>query len=112
MRNVNRDHRFFNLSFACAVITSVLVSYNANAHDLSLLVLPLALIVDYCAPEWHGWWRSAKSALVLPVLPLLISPLWILLWMKWNRINLMVVFLLWWVYAIRREILQSRETAV
>ncbi len=109
MRDLVNDRRFFRLSFAIAVITVVLVSYNTNAHDLSLLVLPLALLADHCAPELSRW-SPAKTRMVVPVVPLLISPLWIFLWMGWGRINLMVIFLLWWIYAIRREMLRMRAT--
>lgn len=103
MRDLARDRRFFNLSFACAVTTAVLVSYNANVHDLSLLVLPLALFADDCAALLPNW-RSANMAVIIPAVPLLLSPLWILLWMRWGRINVLAIFLLWWIYAIWRDL--------
>jgi uncharacterized membrane protein len=104
------DRRFFRLSFACAVITAVLVSYLANPHDLCLLVLPLALLADYCAARWSE--RRAVRALLVPAVPLLISPVWIFLWMQWGKLNLVVIPLLWWIYAIRRELLRLRSNEV
>jgi len=104
MRSLARDVRFFRLSFACAVITATLVSYLTNTHDLCLLVLPLALLADYVAIHWSE--RQAIRALLIPVVPLLISPLWIFLWMGWGKLNLVAILLLWWIYAMRRELLR------
>jgi hypothetical protein len=107
MRRLANDLRFFRLSFACAVITAVLVSYLTNAHDLCLLVLPLALLADHCASRWSD--RQAVRALLIPVVPLLISPLWILLWMRWGKLNLMVIPLLGWIYAMWWEAARLRS---
>jgi hypothetical protein len=108
-RNLTDERRSFRLSFACAVITAVLVSYLTNAHDLCLLVLPLALLADHCAARWPE--RQAVRALLIPVVPLLLSPLWIFLWMRWGKLNLAVIPLLWWIYAMRRELLRLRNNA-
>jgi len=98
------------LGIAVAIIAALLTGYSTNTYDLSLLLLSLALIAEYCRIELQGQARRQLS-LVLPVLPLLISPLWFLLWMKWSRINVIAVFLLWWLYAIEKEILQRRVSA-
>lgn len=107
MRGSANDARFFRLSFACAVITTVLVSYLTNTHDLCLLVLPIALLADHCARHWSE--RGAMRALLVPVVPLLVSPLWILLWMRGGKLNLFVIPLLWWICAMRREIARLRS---
>jgi hypothetical protein len=104
------DRPFFRLSFACALITAVLVSYLANPHDLCLLVLPLALLADYCVAHWSE--RPAVRVLLAPVVPLLISPLWIFLWMQWGKLNLVVIPLLWWIYGMRRELLRVKSNEV
>jgi hypothetical protein len=102
MKNRVRESGRFNLGFACAVILSLIANYNTNTYDLALLILPLALLVDYCllqagaAPKW--------KTMFLPAVPLLISPLWFFLWLGWFRTNLMATFLLWWFFAIVREI--------
>ena len=105
MRNLADDRRLFHLCFSCAVIASVLEGYNTNAHDLSLLILPLALLADHVAAKVPRW-SSETMRIVVPVVPLLISPLWFFLWMRWEHTNLMAAFLLWWLYAIRGEVLR------
>jgi hypothetical protein len=95
------------LNLACAVITAVLVGYNTNTYDLSVLILPLALLADH----WLGAAfsrRRARATVIIPVLPLILSPLWFFLWLGWGRTNLMVIFLLWWLYAMGQEIMGMR----
>ena len=53
--------------------------------------------------------EATRRRLILPVVPLLVSPLWFLLWRQWERMNLMAIFLLWWLYAIGRETLRIAE---
>jgi hypothetical protein len=110
MRPLARDRQLFRLSFGCAVIAAVLVGYNTNMHDLSLLVLPLALLAEHCAAVSSDWPRV--RGLLVPVLPLLISPLWILLWLEWGKLNLMALFLLWWLYSMRKEIGEMKRDTV
>jgi hypothetical protein len=102
--------RSFRLSFACAMITVLLVGYLTNAHDLCLLALPLALLADHCATRWPE--RRAIRALLIPVVPLLASPLWILFWLEWGRLNLVAILLLWWVYATQRELVRLRSAGI
>jgi hypothetical protein len=100
--------RLLGLCFACAVIAALLVGYGTNTYDLSLLIVCLAVVVDYCAqtiPE-HG---GPRWALLFPAVPLLISPLWFFLWLRWERINLIAIFLLWWFFAIRKEVLRANR---
>jgi hypothetical protein len=49
--------------------------------------------------------------LLLPIVPLLISPFWFLLGMYWQNFNLIAIFLLWWLIALRTELLRRRGTA-
>jgi hypothetical protein len=107
-RNGANDRNLLPLTFSCAVMAALLAGYNTGSYDLSLLVLPVALVADYCLQTLVGL-PGATTRLVLPALPLLVSPLWFLLWRRWERINLMAVFLLWWMYAIRREILRAAQ---
>lgn len=109
MRRTANDQRFFRLTFACAVLASLLVAYNTNAHDLCLLVLPLTLVGDHCAARWSDG-KPAK-ALLIPITPLLISPVWIFLWMGLGKLNVMAILLLWWIYAMQREMVKLRSTA-
>ena len=75
-----------------------------NLVGLAMLIVPLALVADHC----FGDAQSGKWKLLLPAVPLLISPLWFFLWLRWERVNLMAVFLVWWLFAIMREMLRMR----
>jgi hypothetical protein len=110
MRNSVSDLGIRNLSFACAVIAVVLAGYNTGSYDLCLLVLPLALVAANCA-EASGESRRARTRMIWPAIPLLVSPLWFLLWRRWEKINLMALFLLWWLYAIQREVSRLKREA-
>jgi hypothetical protein len=99
LRKCARDEALFRLCFAGAVMTALLVGLSTNSYDLSLLVVPLAVIVN-CRFERT---LDGKS-LIAPAIPLLISPLWFLLWMRWQRINLMALFLLWWLFVLIAEV--------
>jgi Glycosyltransferase family 87 len=96
------------LQFSLAIAVSVLVSWHTNAHDLSLLVLPLVLIGDYCLHALRQEPRR-RLALMLPVLPILLSPLWAVLWLVSGTVNLMAIPLLWWVWEIGKELSSGRN---
>lgn len=101
------DRRMFRLCVSCAVMAALLAGFSTNTYDLSLLVLPLVLVADHCFSERNEN-APVRSAVLIPAIALLISPLWFLLWMRWARINVMAVFLLWWIFAIRSEILRLK----
>jgi hypothetical protein len=85
------------MQFSLAIVVSGLIGWHTNAHDLSLLVLPLVLTTDYClhrSPRQPG----RRFVLLLPILPLLISPLWMVLWLAIGQMNLMAIPLLWWTW--------------
>jgi Glycosyltransferase family 87 len=104
LRPLARQTSLFNLCLACAVVAALLVGYNTNTYDLSLLILPLTLVADDCFRRIRS--NERATAIILPAIPLLVSPLWFFLWMGWQRINLIAVFLIWWLFAIRAEILR------
>jgi hypothetical protein len=90
------------LQFSLAVVTAVLVAWQTNTHDLSLLVLPLALDADYRLRNLDEE-ASARYPLPNAVLPLLISPVWIVVWFMLYKVNLMAIPLLWWTWTMGRE---------
>ena len=107
LRRHARERESFRLCLAVAIIASVLVGYSTNTYDLSLLVVPLAIIASLLLRNYSANspnWRT----LIAPAIPLLISPLWFFLWMRWERINLMALFLFWWLLAVVSEI-RSRK---
>jgi hypothetical protein len=108
LRGVIHEKARFRLGLACAVIASLLVGYSTNSYDLSLLVVPLSVVFDYGIQAGPGDFAKRRRLLV-PALPLLISPLWFFLWMRWERLNLMGLLLLWWVYVIRKELLRLKD---
>jgi Glycosyltransferase family 87 len=109
MRHFANDRRYFRLCFAGAVIVALLVGYSTNSYDLSLLVLPLVLITDHLHESSAE--SVSKMTLTAPAIPLLVSPIWFFLWMRWESLNVMAVFLLWWAYAIRKEIVRLQGQA-
>jgi hypothetical protein len=108
MNDKKRERESFRLSFACAVITAVLLGYSTNTYDLCLLILPMTLVADYwmTAPRDNSWSRAIG---IFPAAVISLSPLWFFLWMRWERINLMTFFLLWWFFAIRKEVLELQS---
>ena len=94
--------RQLELQFSLAIVVSGLIAWQTNLHDLSLLVLPLVLLADYCL-DAKVQARGMGFALLLPVLPLFVSPLWMPLWVVSGKLNLMVIPLLWWTWKISQE---------
>jgi hypothetical protein len=109
-REASRPKRL-ELHFSLAVAVSVLAAWQTNMHDLSLLVLPLALIGDYCLRTLAQEPRR-RLFLLLPVLPVLVSPLWIVLWLVGGAVNLMAIPLLWWVWEIGKELSRSGSVSL
>lgn len=105
MKKAANDPKLISLSLASAVVAALLVGYNTSTYDLCLLILPLAMVARYCFREAPHR-REALVALGSPALPLLVSPLWFLVGMYWQKFNLMAIFLLWWLYAMRHEMLR------
>jgi hypothetical protein len=93
--------RELELQFSLAIVVSGLIAWQTNSHDLSLLVLPLGF-TTVCYLE--GTARARRFASLLPLLPLLISPLWMTLWLVIGKVNLMAIPLLWWTFEISKEL--------
>jgi len=76
--NNNKDE--FDLAFANTVVFTLLVSYHLNPHDLSLLLLPIALLLHSTLTRVPGI-RSAGNWMTLGLLGILFLPpahLWML----------------------------------
>ena len=106
MKNLAQQSDSFNLCVACAILASVLVGYNTSTYDLALLAIPLAIMLRY---QLDG---RMRRTLLLPIVPLLISPLWFLIGMYWHNFNLVAIFLVWWLFAIRSELIRRRANPV
>ena len=107
------------LQFSLAIVVAGLVGWQTNAHDLSLLVLPIAYLANYCYrhpyyldPYYpHPENREAAFAnrLLLPALPLVIGPLWMVLWLGIGMVNLMAIPMAWWAWKIGEEIARAPQ---
>jgi Glycosyltransferase family 87 len=98
------------LQFSLAIVVSGLIAWQTNAHDLSLLVLPLVFITDHCLQSTTPG-TVKRFDLLLPTLPLLISPLWLVLWLGIAKVNLMAIPLLWWTWKIGKEFSRDPDAA-
>lgn len=96
----------FNLGFSLCVIVTILVSYHAVVYDLSLLVLPMALILDHVRQD-ESLRGGMRVALLGPVFLLFFTPLQIFLSLFAQRYSLMALVLLFWLGAVAREIQRS-----
>ena len=83
----------FRLGFGLAITVAVMVSYHLMGHDLSLLLLPLMLAADWlCTDEAVG---TARRLLIPAIGLLFFSPLYFLLWFRYQRASAM-----FWVVAL------------
>jgi hypothetical protein len=95
----------FNLGFSLCVIVTVLVAYHAFAYDLSLLLLPIALVVNHVREDGTIPVRH-RLLLLAPIFLLFFSPLQMFLTLRSGPFNLMALVLLLWVWGVAREIRQ------
>jgi hypothetical protein len=91
-----------HLGFSLVLVLTVLVSYHAMPHDLSLLILPVLLLANYLQNN-PALQKGTRLALLGPVVVLFLSPLLLTL-MLYHRVNLLAVVLLLWMWGIMREI--------
>jgi len=97
--------RAIGLHFGMAAITSILVSYHAFSHDLVLLIIPLFIVLNLmftgnCLPH-------RDPLLLLPAGLLVLTPLYMLLWLYLIHLNLLALVLLLWLVGIRRKITEN-----
>jgi len=99
----------FDLSFALAVLITVLVSYHAYAHDLSVLLLPLLLVANHLR-EASLPLDLKNGNMLMPMILLCVSPLYMFLWFRYQHLNLIGLVILWLSWALWREIRQRYES--
>lgn len=90
-----------NLWFSLATVAAVLSSYHAYAYDLSVLLIPILLVANDCLarPTVTKNW-----AMMAPIAVLFFTPLHVILWFRMQLASLWAVVLLFWLWAIAREI--------
>jgi len=121
----------FDLGFSLCVVVTVLVGYHTLAYDLSLLLLPITLTLYHlfgkrepAGDTGSGKYERVNDAggaglyLLIPILLLFLSPLHVFLAMRNEHYNVFAVVLLFWCWALSREIartshknLQERSTS-
>jgi len=90
-----------DLAFALAVVVTPLISYHTLAHDLSLLLIPLFLTLDFLREKEAS--NGLRAALWVPaVFFTLMSPLQMILWFQAGKYCLVAVVLLLWAYGLWR----------
>jgi Glycosyltransferase family 87 len=105
-RSPTQSSRQFDLQFSLAMVAAVLASYHAFPYDLSLLVIPLLLVVNY-AIETAPLQRYRNVAVMLPAAMLFLTPVYMLLWLRLDHLNLFATVLLLWMWGIAHEISSS-----
>jgi len=93
----------FDLGFCLCVIVTVLVGYHSFAYDLSLLMLPIALLANHVLESnpIGGW---SRIILFGPLFLLFFTPLHMFLYLRNGHYNLMALVLLFWGWGVAREI--------
>ena len=100
----------FDLGFALCVIVTVLTSYHTLTYDLSLLLLPLALTVQYVFMyENRDIPPRTRRAFLFLLFLLFFSPLHAFLVMRDGHYNLFALVLLWWCWMLFREMESARN---
>lgn len=90
-----------NLNFSLAVVATILVSYHALRHDLSILVLPVFLLADELLHENRlGRWPGAAAVAAI----IFFSPLQLVLSMRYNLLGIFGGALVLCLFGIARLI--------
>jgi len=98
----------FDLRFSLALIATALVGYHVVSYDLSMLLIPMALMSKYLLRGINH--ALSRKTMIAAIALLLFSPLQILLSLKYKDFALMAIVLLIWFYGVAREI--SSESLV
>jgi len=99
----------FDLSFSLCVVVTLLASYHTLPYDLSLLLLPIALTIHYLFNNQKIDSRT-RLTLIVPFVVLFFSPLHMFLEMRTSRYNLFALVLLWWCWALFKELGRLKQT--
>ena len=97
----NSRPKDFSWKISLAVLATVLVSYHALSHDLTLLLLPILLVANYLlsGEANHGLKRWLGFCLAL----LFFSPAYLLLGLVYHRLAFAAVVLLVWFAGLSWE---------
>lgn len=102
------DRMNLDLSYSLCLIASFLVSYHAYVYELTALLLPVLLLVNYLFLNWEASiWKRIK--LYVPFFFLFFTPLQMLLWLRYGHFHLFAFVLLLWIWGISDEMIKSQR---
>ncbi|HEX3585200.1 MAG TPA: glycosyltransferase family 87 protein [Candidatus Angelobacter sp.] len=91
------------LSFAIAILATLLVSYHLLIYDLALLFLPILFVYEECIGFSNGPLAAIKRwAVIGPIAFMFCTPLLMLLWLSAGKFNLVALVLLVWFWGLVR----------
>jgi glycosyl transferase family 87 len=96
-----------DLIFCQALLAALLVCYHSFAYDLSVLLLPVALLVA----GWRQATRGVRLALFGPAAILFFGPIYPLLWFRLHAVSLIAIVLLIWMWGLDREMVRVSANA-
>ncbi len=104
-----RSENQFDFVFSLALIASALVGYHVVSYDLSMLLIPMALISDQLLRMTHP--SFSRKSLMVAVGILFFSPLQLLLSLRYKDFALMALVLLFLFFGIASQIASGRTIA-
>jgi hypothetical protein len=100
-RRWDPGNRAFDLFFSLAVVVSVMISYHSLINGLLVLVLPALLLLDYAGATYAHTRR--RWLMMLPLILMFVATI-LLNVAGGNRLSVLLVPILWFAFAISREI--------
>jgi hypothetical protein len=102
-RNHRASQHEFGFQFSLATVTTLLISYHSYAYDLIVLAIPVLVILSYTSELDDRPWKQTIW-LLFPIGVLFCTPLYIWLGSRTYHLNLLAIVLLFWLWAMRREV--------
>ena len=93
--------RDFDLKFSLAMLATALVGYHVVSYDLSMLLIPMALLTGRLLGSAQNLSHRVMS---VAMAVLFFSPLQLFLSLKYKDFALIAIVLVMWFFAIAREI--------
>jgi len=94
----------FDVRYSLAMVTTVLVSYHVVSYDLSMLLLPVALLSNHLLSEERRRLGGPRVLVVVAIATLYFSPLQLYLSLRYKQFSLMAIVLLLWTWGIAGEL--------
>jgi hypothetical protein len=89
-RPLDLGTRSWDCGFSICLVASYMVGYHGYSQDMSFLLLPLLLTLD----QMLGAWRETSAGFKLVLGFMFLSPLYLLLTLRFSHLNLFAIVLL------------------